>query len=211
MGDVELAAFLRDLRSALRCEPSRRDRIVDEARAHIEDAQASGIARGLSAHEAMRDSLAAFGSATQVARRFDEELRGRLFSRVRFRFLCFALIAEAFALGAVPLFLRFAPPWAAKCLISGMFVCLGALLLADVVRLGPLSARSPLSWVLVPYLGVAIPFAAANFVHRHAEKMQFCVLGIPATVIHGLMVTLFVCLTAGTVVEILQARRLSRA
>jgi hypothetical protein len=67
-----------------------------------------------------------------------------------------------------------------------------------------------LSWALIPYLAVAFPFAIANFFYRSAEKMEFDVLGIPATFVHTAMVALFTVLAKTTLLEIILTRRLAR-
>jgi hypothetical protein len=211
MCDSELTAFLEGLRVRLRCDAARRDRIVEEARAHIQDACARGLARGLSREDAMHDALAAFGSAEEVAQRFAKELRPPFFSNRRSRHLCLALAAQAGSLVAVPILLRFASQPVAKCLISAMFASIGAFMVADIVQLGRPALRRPLSWALIPYLALTVPFALANFLHRSAEKMKFDVLGIPATSVHSALVALFVVLAMTTVLEIILTRRLARA
>jgi hypothetical protein len=210
MCDSELIAFLEDLRAGLRCDAARRDRIVDEARAHIQDGCARGLARGLSREDALLHALAAFGSAQEVAQRFAKELRPPLFSKRRSRHLCLALAAQAGALAAIPVLLRVASQPVAKCLISAMFASIGAFMVADIVQLGRPALRRPLSWALFPYLAMTVPFALANYLHRNAEMMKFDVLGIPAAAIHSAMVALFVVLAMTTVFEIIQTRRLAR-
>jgi hypothetical protein len=121
------------------------------------------------------------------------------------------LAAQAGSLVAIPVVLRLAPEPVAKCLISAMFASIGAFMVGNIVRLGRPALRRPLSWALVPYLALTAPFAVANFLHRSAEKMNFDVLGIPATSVHGATVAVFVVLAMTTVLEIVQTRRLARA
>ena len=210
MSDSDLNAYLEELGSALRFDAVRRERIVEEARAHIEDGRARGLARGLSPEDALHRALIEFGGAEEVARRFAMELREPLFAKRRLRYLSLALIAQAASLPTIPVLLRFASEPLAKCLISGMFACIGAFLVGDVVRLGWPSLRRPMSWALLPYLVVSLPFFAANIVHRTSQKMSFDVFGVPATAIHSIMVALFLCLAATTIFEIVQTRRLAR-
>src|SRR5262245_53478724 len=60
-------AYLRELEHALRARPLLRRRVLDEARAHLEDAVAAELAAGVPRLEAERHAVETFGPAPAIA------------------------------------------------------------------------------------------------------------------------------------------------
>ncbi|HEX5440284.1 MAG TPA: permease prefix domain 1-containing protein, partial [Ktedonobacterales bacterium] len=69
-----IEAYLAALASKLTVEPAERATILEEARGHLEEAAAAGVARGAAPAEAEARAVAAFGPARETARAFNAAL-----------------------------------------------------------------------------------------------------------------------------------------
>ena len=160
---ADLPTYLRQLDCELRRRFVRDAALLEEARAHLEDAVERGIGEGLDSEAARARAVARFGSPAVVARAWADD---------RFHWLHRGLFLTAAALGFAIAWLDARPTWDDTGVTAGLLLLAAALL-------GFLGPRRAWRWAFL--VGAWIPLHAMIRAPGAGALLMFVVLLFPLT------------------------------